>query len=653
LLEIEKAPDGDLLKLLLRQAHTLKGASRVVKRTDIGDLAHTLEDLLSPHRDHGGAIEPGTIDGALQLVEQIRQLVASLDSARDVSTEPHRKSASDRGQQTIRIAVEGLDALLEGTFEAQSAAASLRQHAAKSSALLSRLRSLSPDPLSKDSGSPTQQPGAHAEALVSELDTVHRDLLDGVDQVVAELRELHASISDLRLVPAQSLITDLEGAARDAARTLDRDVELVASGAETHIDAHVLAGLRQALVHVVRNSVAHGIEDRNERRSVGKPPVGRIKVAIERRRHRVSIRCRDDGRGLAFESIRQQAVKRRLVAPEQALALDQRALCELLLHGGLSTSRTLTGISGRGVGLDAVRHAVESLDGEISLKSTKGKGTLVEILVPLSLSSMPSLAMQVDDTAVLVPLDSIRQALRVSRKDIVRDEQGEHLVVGGEVLPFLPLARALEHPSLERHSMQSALVIEAEGRRAAIGIDRLGAARNVVMRSIPEHAAVSPIVSGAVLNEQGVPELMLAPRALVRAVADTSFADRGPATETVLPLLVIDDSLTTRMLEQSILESAGYRVDVAVSGEEALEKARIERYGLFIVDIEMPGMSGFDFIAQVRHDPELRDTPSILVTSRGDPEDKRRGKAVGARAYIVKSEFDQNRLLETIRRLLA
>src|SRR5690606_2034619 len=413
----------------------------------------------------------------------------------------------------------------------------------------------------------------------------------------------------------------------------------------------VLAGLHKALVHVVRNSVAHGIESHAQRLGSGKPQVGVIDIAFERRGHRVLVRCTDDGRGLDLEAIKRVVVSRGLISPEQATTIDQVALEELLLSGGVSTSPTVTDVSGRGVGLEAVRHAVQALKGELKLHSRVGRGTTVEILVPLSLSAMPALAVHCERTTALIPLDSVRQALRVTPSDVVRQEDGERVVVGGQVIPFLPLARALDRSDARASESHSAVILEAQGQLAAIGVDKLGAARSVVVRAIPEHADLNPVVSGAAFNDEGNIDLVLAPPALIRAAMDAE--PLTPPVQAERPrILVIDDSLTTRMLEQSILEAAGYQVDLAVSGEEGLAKARTTRYGLFIVDVEMPGMSGFEFVSTVKADAELGATPCILVTSRAAASDRRRGKEVGARAYIVKSEFNQAELLETVARFL-
>ena len=173
----------------------------------------------------------------------------------------------------------------------------------------------------------------------------------------------------------------------------------------------------------------------------------------------------------------------------------------------------------------------------------------------------------------------------------------------------------------------------------------------MLLRPLSDLVPVAPVVAGASLDEEGNPQLLLDPDALVAEAGRVAAVQPEPETRS-MPVLVIDDSLTTRMLERSILESAGYEVDVATSGEEALDMARRRRYALFLVDVEMPGMDGYAFIERANADPVLAGVPSILVTSRTSPEDHRRGEEVGAHAYVVKSEFDQSDLLKRIRELV-
>jgi two-component system chemotaxis sensor kinase CheA len=264
------------------------------------------------------------------------------------------------------------------------------------------------------------------------------------------------------------------------------------------------------------------------------------------------------------------------------------------------------------------------------------------------------LRVQASDTIAVIPLDAVKRTLRVGEKDIVHASTGQQVVIDGQAVPFMPLASALGLPltgSAQRLSWSSVL-LEASGRRVAVGADRLIETTYAMLKPLGAYARAHASVAGAALDARGAPELVLEPEGIVAAVLQG--AAREPAAGGKRRcVLVIDDSLTTRMLEQSILESAGYDVDVAASAEEGLEKALSEpRYELFLVDVEMPGIDGFEFVDRTRKDPRLRDTPAILVTSRNAPEDRARGVEVGARGYVVKSEFDQVALLGLIRSLL-
>jgi two-component system, chemotaxis family, sensor kinase CheA len=243
--------------------------------------------------------------------------------------------------------------------------------------------------------------------------------------------------------------------------------------------------------------------------------------------------------------------------------------------------------------------------------------------------------------------------LRIPKSDLAKRADSTGVVFDGALIPFLELSTALDPESRQKRSDSaiSAVVLEANGELLALGVDRLLGAENVVLRRLPASTPALPIVAGASLDTEGNPRLVLdAERvvALAREQPLLGVDEEVPA----IPILVIDDSLTTRMLEQSILESAGYEVALAASAEEGLEKARARRFALMLVDVEMPGMDGFTFVETTQADPALRSVPAILVTSRDAPEDRQRGRDVGASDYIVKSEFDQRQLLDRIRGLV-
>jgi two-component system chemotaxis sensor kinase CheA len=325
----------------------------------------------------------------------------------------------------------------------------------------------------------------------------------------------------------------------------------------------------------------------------------------------------------------------------------------MLLRGGISTSKTVTDVSGRGVGLDVVREAVARLGGEVVFRTDPGIGTTFELVIPPSLASMEALLVEAGGggNATAIPLDAVHSTLRVASGGISRAAPGASVLYEQKAIAFIPLSTALNGARWSADRIWTTVIVGGAAGLAAIGVDRLLGTAKIVVRPLPERLAASPVVAGAMLDAESNPQLVLDPDGLVAAAqrGDASELDPTPQRR---PVLVVDDSLTTRMLEQSILESAGYEVDVALSGEEALDTVRRKCYALMLVDVEMPGMDGFTFIARIRSDPALRGIPAILVTSRAAPEDRQRGREVGAQGYIVKSEFDQAELLAMIRPLM-
>ncbi|MCB9736810.1 MAG: response regulator [Deltaproteobacteria bacterium] len=556
--------------------------------------------------------------------------------------------------ESVRVAIGDMDELLDGVFEAS---VRLSAMAGDLGALerAKHVASVLEDHVSRGRGHGADVAGgARVRSLVEELaqtlERVHRVMGAGLEQALVELGQVRDAAERLRLVPARAVFTALERAARDAARALGKDVVFSATGGEQRLDAHVLAALRDALLHVVRNAVVHGVEAPAARRAADKPAAGRVTLDVERRGARVVFTCRDDGRGVDLAAVRRVAAGRGLVAdPDE---LDHDAAVGLLLRGGVSTAAATTELAGRGIGLDVLRETVARLRGELDIRSESGRGTVVTVTVPVSLSSLPGLVVEAGGVTVTLPLAAVRETLRAATQDIATHGDGASVTWGGHAVPYAPLA-ALVAPAEVAAPVRALVVVGGlSDGVAALGVTRLVGTVDVVVRPLPAVVEAAPIIAGASLDAQGDPQLVLDPEALVRAVARLGPRPLAASPARPLPILVVDDSLTTRMLEQSVLTSAGYDVDLATCGEEGLEMLRARRYGLALVDVEMPGIDGFEVVAQVRADPDLRAIPVILVTSRAADEDLRRGREAGADDYIVKGEFDQERLLRRIRELM-
>jgi two-component system chemotaxis sensor kinase CheA len=645
---------SEVVPRLLRVAHTLKGAARVVKQREVAELAHEVEGLLAPFRNAAGTLPRDLLDRTLKLVDAMGACAAQLapPPAPGAGTQP----AGEEPLRTLRADVSEMDALLDGLAEAHASLASLqpaRANLERAQQLAGVISELSASPRAREAAAL-----AHTRALADELRALltgaERGLRGALERAERELRQARDAGERLRLVPASALFGSLERAARDVARALGRPAAFQATGADVRLDAHVLGALQAALIQLVRNAVAHGLEAAEERLRAGKPAEGVVSLDVVRRGSRVAFVCRDDGRGIDLQGLR-SALELKGVLSADAPELPPEELLRLLAAAGVSTSGVLTQVSGRGVGFDVVRDAVSALAGEIIVRTRAGEGTTVELVVPVSLSSVDALQVEARAAVAALPLDAVRRTLRLTAGDVVGAAGAESVVYDGVLIPFLPLASALgpRDPPEPRTRAWSAVVLSSpEGGLAAVGVDRILGTANIVVRPLPPHARADSLVAGACFDAAGNPQLVLDPERLLAAVRSFERA-AAPPPPPLVPILVVDDSLTTRMLEQSILESAGYEVDVASSGEEALQKARRRRYGLLLVDIEMPGMDGFMLLEQLRADTALRDVPAILVSSRSSPEDRVRGEQAGARAYMAKNEFDQGVLLDRIRSLLA
>jgi two-component system chemotaxis sensor kinase CheA len=490
-----------------------------------------------------------------------------------------------------------------------------------------------------------------AEELSGVIEQLASRLGSGIDEVQRELALARESASHLRLLPSKSIFPSVLRAVRDAATTLGKEARLETGGGDIQLEAQVLLTVRDAILQLARNAVAHGLESPQVRAAAGKPPCGSVHLGIERRGGRVAFICRDDGGGIDPAAIRRAAVRKGLAVPGGVESFGLREAIDLILRGGISTTATPTAISGRGIGLDLVREVADRLKGEVSVETAIGRGTTVAISVPVSLTSVPALLVESDGVQASIPIDGVCETLRIPATEIVRGAAGEVIAYAGQAVPFIPISRVLKGTAGPRREHWSAVIVASGAARAALGVDRLAGTATVVVLSLPAIAAAARTVAGVTLDPEGNPQLVLDPAGLVEAAGE-SPARALTATPPRPPVLVVDDSLTTRMVEQSILESAAYEVEIATSGEEALEKARTRRYSLFLVDVEMPGMNGFEFVSRTREDPVLRDVPAVLMTSRDAPEDRVRGERAGARGYIVKGEFDRGQFLQTIRQLV-
>ncbi|HKU43768.1 MAG TPA: response regulator [Polyangiales bacterium] len=489
--------------------------------------------------------------------------------------------------------------------------------------------------------------------LESALEAYAGGLADDTRQLERAARALDERIHELRMQPFAQACDALFRTVRDLAARHDKPTELIVEGGEIELDRSLVDALRAPLLHLARNAVDHGIERAPERSAAGKPARAVLKVSAAVRGELVQIDVRDDGRGIdlaaIYEKLRQHGIEPRD---------DQEAL-RSIFDAGFSTARTVTDVSGRGVGLDVVRSQIEGLRGTVSVTFEPGAGSCFTLTLPLTVSTLRALVVRVGAELFALPSASILRLQRAAPSELAVVQGRESLLTSGAPLPLVSLGELLGLEALP-HAAGSKLpivVLGHAGDSLAIAVDELVAEQDVVIKPLGRRIQRLKHISGATILPSGRVALLLHAGDLLRSSLTRTptrriRVEQSAAAPARKRLLLVDDSATTRTLEKSILQGAGFDVLTAVDGANAWQLLQEHGADLLVSDVEMPNMDGFELTDAIRSSKRFHELPVILLTSLDSEQDRARGMASGADAYLVKSAFDQGNLLETIRQLL-
>lgn len=683
LLELESAEDpGEIINELNRAAHSLKGAARLVDRFDLGDLAHGIEDQLAKLVGRVDRPARGDIDGLLEQTEQIESLLdpsegVGMEEARGSSAQqtpvpdggpteslpsrPEARGESRAKEEFARVATETLDEIGRCAGEVvelgtRSETWLWRLHQVRHSlrALERKVERESPVGSRSDAaGEGHAKRGALAEART--LRSLVGSIVEEASWTIGALRplgrRLHALSLEARMVAADEVSYRFEKTVRDAAAEVGKSARLELSGGRISVDRHVLQKLTEPISHLLRNAVVHGIETPEERAALGKPREGRILLSFERARDVIRVVIEDDGAGLDLDSIRRAAG---LHADDRGT--EQADVTHLIFRPGFSTSRETTKLAGRGVGLDVVQRAVHELRGEVAVQTESGRFCRFDLRVPSNVDVMEVFVLTTAGQDLLVPMRNMVRAALVKREEFVEHGGALTILVDGRPIRVCSLARtlSLREDPLEDGRIEVA-VVRGGARTAAFVVDAIRGRQRVVVKRLASDLLELPALQAAAIMGDGRPGFLLDVNALIQLADGEHLGlpeSADDSTAQARAVLVVDDSLTSRMLEKSLLESAGYRTHMASDGAEALEALSRSRFDLVVVDFEMPVLDGLEFATRVREQPQFADLPMVMLTSRNAEEDKRRGLAAGMNAYLIKGQFDQTTFLETIRDLI-
>jgi two-component system chemotaxis sensor kinase CheA len=709
LLRIEKEQGNkESLESIQRELHSLKGASRAVSLQNVEVVCQVLEDILA--RVKGGSLELGLpafniLHQAMDYIKSesekaagpektdaagndlLMELINKIESIRSSAGE---SSPGERGirvhlpggsgvperaaetikKETVRVSAKKLDAMLRHSEELILVMQRMEQHASGLNRVNTGLGLLV-----KTMNRPAVQKGRDIddERLKDKLnelaDTtapVRKELLgqmEDFEKVVGSTGLLFTSLiddaRDLILLPFHSLLEAFPKMIRDLTSENGKKVQLQISGAEQEVDRRILEVIKDPLVHLIRNCIDHGIEQPVERLATGKPEEGTIRISISTPgANLLEINVEDDGKGISAQELGKEALKRGIISEEMLEEMSEEELTDLVFQSGFTTSRFLTEISGRGLGMTIVREKVEQAGGLVSLLSEAGSGTVVRIILPLTFGTIRGIHVMAGGQDYIVPTRYVESVMRVRQEQVKTIENREVLSGNGDTLTLVSLDELLGSGPLQAGpdgKYSQVLIVKAGNRRICIKVDEIRKEQDILVKAFPEPLSRIPSFEGLTMLGSGRIALILNGQDAVRSVmhgrAETSRTTRDEKEKPPLSVVVAEDSMTARMLLKDILETAGYLVRTAVDGAEAYALLKEKKADLLVSDVEMPRLNGFQLTEKIRSDADLKELPVILVTILKSREDRERGLEAGANAYIEKGNFEPETLLNIIEKL--
>jgi len=697
LVELERSAGSPAqLEALMRAAHSLKGAARIVDLEPAVQVAHAMEDVFSAaqrgqltlKREHidrllAGADLLARIGSAQECppqsvekwVEGLNRLL-TVEGRNSFQPDPDRLEASPALVQPsaadtspdrfLRVTAEHLNRLLGLTGEALVESRRLQPMVG---ALL-RLKRLQGESL-RQLEAAREALAATPEAAAAALATAQARMADcqrALAERLAELEamdrratnlsmRLHHEALACRMRPFADGLHGFARMVRDVARTLGKQVRLEIIGESTRVDRDVLQQLEAPLTHLLRNALDHGIEAPEARLQAGKAEQATLRINVRHGAGRLLITVSDDGAGIDVNRVRDAVVRKGLVAPETATLLSEAELLEFLFLPGFTLREEVSELSGRGVGLDIVQTVARSVRGNVRVHTKPGRGTRFELELPLALSVLRALLVEVAGEPLALPLAQLQRTLKVPPESIRSIEGRQCFECDGRQIGLISAQQILERPEPPRSEAARPVVLLGTGESLfGIAVDRVLGERELVVQPLDHRLGKVKNISAGALLEDGSPvliadidDLIVSIEKLLSNEPLRAIRPRVQATpRQAKRILVVDDSLTVRELERKVLTARGYEVEVAVDGIDGWNAARSGHFQLIISDVDMPRMDGIELVTQLKRDPRLKTVPMMIVSYKDRDEDRRRGLEAGADYYLTKGSFHDHRLIEAV-----
>ena len=710
------------LENLMRASHSVKGAARIVGIDAVVAIAHELEEcfvaaqrrkivLTSAHIDlflkavdtivkiahldepetkqwHSknqdeisklkqqlssvlsGEFSVVVDDEVSQVAEEVEQSMPSTNQAEIGGVSSSKTKVADNvDERIIRINADRLTRIMGLSSEILVESGRLRpltdsmlllkrRHVELSNLLESIKESVDQTPVSERTRTQlldAQRKLTDCRALLSERLVE----LDDYDRRNSNLSsKIYNEVIASRMRPFSDGTQGLQRMVRDISRKLKKKVHLVTEGKDTPVDRDILEKVKAPLTHLVRNAIDHGIETPRLRKSNHKNEEGTIKLSASHMGGMLTIVVEDDGQGVDLDNLSKKIVSRKLAAKEIVSNFSEAELLEFLFLPDFSTKTKVTEISGRGVGLDVVRNLVQEMNGKVTVVNDEGKGLKFSLQLPLTLSVISTLLVEISGEPYAFPLSRVDRLLSVTPEQVKMVEGRQYITDDDDLVGLIPASHVLELQASAIHYEEFHVVVVSDRlSRYGIVVDRFVGQRELSVQSLDPRLGKVQDISAASLTEDGIPVLVIDVDDLVRSI--DAMASGGPIG-TLKPytdvlshkvrkrILVVDDSLTVREIERQLLESFGYRVDVAVDGMDGWNAVRRTKYQLVVTDVDMPRMDGIELVNSMKQDNQLRSLPIMIVSYKDRPEDRQRGLEAGADYYLTKGSFHDETLIEAV-----
>jgi len=681
----------DDLVTLMRALHTLKGSARMLEFKNIETVSHALETAFASLKEERISLNDKAIKLILAGLDEIKAGIEKVKSGEkddirapvfqkelsslaaneeyaipeaDTEGNPRQKpkpedAKHNKEDTSIRIPLERIDGVIHDMAALQSLEIIARNIARDTESLNAASRQFSKlISASLPWNSPIIQEFRSIELITGKLGSLVRNYSLDVGN---HIRGAYDSIISLRMLPLSTVLDEYPRQVFTIASELGKKVKIHIEGSENEIDKNLIESLSEVFLHMIRNSIDHGIETPEERRKAGKNETGLLTITCVRESGNMKVTITDDGKGINIEGIRKKIVEKGLAAPEAAAALGDEELINFIFQSGFSTKQEVSNVSGRGVGMDAVRNNIERMKGSIAIQTKTGEGTTFTISVPLSLAALMGFPISSGSMKFIIPANFVDTVMLINTKDIITMVDRPGIKYNGRIIKLFYLHHVLKIPipiEEKKNSGNSIFVaiVQAYEETVALAVNQVSSMRQVILKNLPSFMEKMEVFSGVVLSEdyEMIPALHIP--TVIRMARRTKTIDmkkRHVDYERMRKsILVVDDSLPTRDIERDILEAEGYKVDVAADGSEALAAAKNNQYDLICTDIVMPNMDGFMLAENIRKNDRLKNIPIIAISSKSDEKDQNKATLLGINRFIVKNSFNVHNLTAIVRELI-